>query len=85
MNKQNTKKKEYAKLPLRMKLKRKNNESVDVSSPIKKQKKVVALQEQDISDVLEKGHSMLPNDIKLEEETVEQSIPPAFPCTGFHW
>jgi hypothetical protein len=34
---------------------------------------VITLLEQDISDVLEKGHSMLPNDIQLEEETVVQS------------
>ena len=74
IKKQKTKKKkDYAKLPLRLKLKQENNDSVDVSSPKKKQKKVITLLEQDISDVLEKGHSMLPNDIQLEEETVVQS------------
>ena len=76
---QKTKKKEYAKLPLRLKLKRKKNDLVDVSSPVKKQRKVIPLLEQDISDVLEKEHSMLPNDTIFDTiGTVEKSIPPAF-------
>ena len=45
---------------------------------MKKQKKVIALSDQDISDMLEKGHSMLPNYTKLEEEIVEQTMPTAF-------
>ena len=76
--KRKTENKDYAKLPLRLKLKRKNNDSVDISSPMKKQKKVIALSDQDISDMLEKGHSMLPNYTKLEEEIVEQTMPTAF-------
>ena len=78
MKKRKTEKKEYAKLPLRLKLKRKNNDPVDVSSPIKKQTKVIALPHQDISDVLDKEHSMLPNETKLEEEIVEMTMPLAF-------
>ena len=78
MKKRKTEKKDYAKLPLHLKLKRKNNDSVDVSSPKKKQTKVIALSDQDISDMLEKEHSMLPNETKLEEEIVEMTMPLAF-------
>ena len=70
---QKTKRKEYAKLPLH--LKRKNNDSIDVSSPVKKQRKVITTPEQNISIVLEKEDNMLPNvTTGDEEEKVQQLV-----------
>ncbi len=70
---QKTKRKEYAKLPLH--LKRKNNDSIDVSSPVKKQRKVITSPEQNISIVLEKEDNMLPNvTTGDEEEKVQQLV-----------
>lgn len=79
-----TKHKEYGKLPLRLKLKRKNNYPIDVSSPIKKQKKVIPSVELDISDMLLKEQNKSQNDItndKEENVTAEQSSSPAFTCS----
>ncbi len=64
---------EYAKLPLH--LKRKNNDSIEVSFPVEKQRNVITTSVQNISIVLEKEDNVLPNvTTDDEEEKVQQLV-----------
>ena len=73
-----TKSKDYARLPLRLSLKRKNEDGIKISPPESKQRKVISFPEQDISNTLKihdiethnTNNDLEKNEIDLEKKNM---------------